>query len=132
MRMLDLRFIWDDAAPSLVACSGGLKHVLLEASVVHHLPVVTHAEMNVLLKSYPSFYRRWIAVECGQVVPGAGPQTRSLSLGRPCHSFKIRLTSFAAISSPEDPERIYRFAATHLTLRMTSLWSLPSPARIRR
>ena len=51
--MLDLRR--DDAAPSLVACSIGLKHILLEASVVHHLLVVTHSELNMLLKAIQAF-----------------------------------------------------------------------------
>ena len=53
--MLDLRFIWDYSAPGLVACSGGLKYVLIEASVMHHLPVVTHAELNALLKAIQAF-----------------------------------------------------------------------------
>ena len=56
--MLDLRFIWDEPAPSLVACAPeawALKCVLLEASVVHHLPVVAHAELNVLLTAIQAF-----------------------------------------------------------------------------
>ena len=31
--MLDLRFYWDDSSPTLLVCSGGLKYILLEASV---------------------------------------------------------------------------------------------------
>ena len=49
--MLDLRFIWSDAAPLLVACSGGLKYVLLEATIFHNLPVITSHEMMVLLEA---------------------------------------------------------------------------------
>ena len=39
--MLDLRFIWSESAPLLAACSGGLKYVLLEATIFHNLPVIT-------------------------------------------------------------------------------------------
>ena len=46
--MLDLRFIWSDSAPLLVACPGGLKYILLEASVFHNLPVIDSHEMMVL------------------------------------------------------------------------------------
>ena len=49
--MLDLRFIWSDSAPLLVACSGGLKYILLEASVFHNLPVINSHEMMVLLEA---------------------------------------------------------------------------------
>ena len=41
--MLDLRFIWNDSAPILVACSGGLKQlkqILLEAPVFHNLLII--------------------------------------------------------------------------------------------
>ena len=49
--MLDLRFIWSDSAPLLVACSGGLKYILLEASVFHNLPVIDSHEVVVLLEA---------------------------------------------------------------------------------
>ena len=42
--MLGLRLVWDDSAPCLLACSGGPRYVLLQASVVHYLPVVSHAD----------------------------------------------------------------------------------------
>ena len=48
--MLDLRFIWSDSAPLLVACSGGLRYILLEASVFHNLPVIDSHEMMVYLR----------------------------------------------------------------------------------
>ena len=53
--MLDLRFVWDDSAPCLLACSGGLRYVLLRASVVHHLPVVSHEELHVLIEAIHLF-----------------------------------------------------------------------------
>ena len=53
--MLDLRFLWDDSSPCLVACSGGLRYVLLQASVIHHLPVVAHSDMHVLLEAIHVF-----------------------------------------------------------------------------
>ena len=46
--MLDLRLVWDDSAPCLLACSGGLRYVLLRASVVHHLPVVSHEDLHFI------------------------------------------------------------------------------------
>ena len=46
--MLDLRFHWDDSSPTLLVCSGGLECILLEASVVHHLPVLSSEEMAIL------------------------------------------------------------------------------------
>ena len=55
--MLDLRLVWDDSAPCLLACSGGLRYVLLQASVVHHLPVVSHADLHVLLEAITSSLR---------------------------------------------------------------------------
>ena len=53
--MLDLRFLWDDSAPSLLTCSGGLRYVLLQASVMHHLPVVKHHDMHVLLEAIHAY-----------------------------------------------------------------------------
>ena len=53
--MLDLRFVWDDSAPCLLACSGGLRYELLRASVVHHLPVVSHEELHVLIEAIHLF-----------------------------------------------------------------------------
>ena len=44
-----MRFLWDDSSPCLLACSGGLRYVLLTVSVIHHLPVVSHDDMHVLL-----------------------------------------------------------------------------------
>ena len=49
--MLDLRLVWNDSAPLLLACSGGLKYVLLEATIFHNLPVITSHEMMVLLEA---------------------------------------------------------------------------------
>ena len=49
--MLDLRFVWSDSSPLLLACSGGLKYVLLEATIFHNLPVITCHEMVALLEA---------------------------------------------------------------------------------
>ena len=49
--MLDLRFLWDDSSPALICCSGGLRYILLQASVVHHLPVVSNEELYALLRA---------------------------------------------------------------------------------
>ena len=53
--MLDLRFLWDDSAPSLLTCSGGLRYILLQASVMHHLPVVKHHDMHALLEAIHAY-----------------------------------------------------------------------------
>ena len=49
--MLDLRFVWDDGPPILLLCSSGRRYVLLHAKVVHHLPLITTAELSVLLSA---------------------------------------------------------------------------------
>ena len=46
--MLDLRFVWGDGSPILLFCSSGLKHILLQARVVHHVPLITTEELAVL------------------------------------------------------------------------------------
>ena len=48
--MLDLRMIWDDSSPKIVARSGGLRYILIEAAVFHNLPVITHQELRVTSK----------------------------------------------------------------------------------
>ena len=53
--MLDLRFVWNDSSPLLLACSGGLKYVLLEATIFHNLPVITSHEMMALLEAVHTF-----------------------------------------------------------------------------
>ena len=55
--MLDLRMVWDDSSPSIHACSGGLRYILVEASVYHNLPVITHQEVHVLLQAIGDFTR---------------------------------------------------------------------------
>ena len=45
--MLDLRMIWDDSSPLIVVCYAGKKYVLLQANVVHHLPLVTRRSYSV-------------------------------------------------------------------------------------
>ena len=44
-----------------MACSGGLRYVLLQASVIHHLPVVAHSDMHVLLEAIH------VCTECGRL-----------------------------------------------------------------
>ena len=54
--VLELRFVWSNSAPLLVACSGGgLKCVLLEATIFHNLPVITSHEMMGLLEATHEF-----------------------------------------------------------------------------
>ena len=53
--MLDVRFIWSDSSPLLVACSGGLKYILVESAVIQHLPVISSHEMTVLLEALHDF-----------------------------------------------------------------------------
>ena len=53
--MLDLRFVWNDSSPLLLACSGGLSYVLLEATIFHNLPVITSHEMMALLEAVHTF-----------------------------------------------------------------------------
>ena len=49
--MLDLRFLSDDSSPTRLCCSGGLRYILLQASVVHHLPAVSNEELYALLRA---------------------------------------------------------------------------------
>ena len=53
--MLDLRFVWDDGPPILLFCSSGKKHILLQARVMHHLPVITSDELTALLAAIHLF-----------------------------------------------------------------------------
>ena len=53
--MLDLRMIWDDSSPKIIACSGGLRYILIEAAVFHNLPVITHQELHALLGAIHDF-----------------------------------------------------------------------------
>ena len=53
--MLDLRFVWNDSSPLLLACSGGLSYVLMEATIFHNLPVITSHEMMALLEAVHTF-----------------------------------------------------------------------------
>ena len=53
--MIDLRFVWDDGPAILLFCSSGLKHILLQARVVHHLPLITTEELAVLLSAINDF-----------------------------------------------------------------------------
>ena len=86
--MLDLRLVWDDSAPCLLACSGGLQYVLLSASVVHHLPVVSHEELHVLIEAIHLFTETgqlWDARQWSQKLG------RKLSL----YHWGVPITSFA-------------------------------------
>ena len=74
--MLDLHFLWDDSAPCIIACSGGLRYILLEASVMHHLPVVSRLAMHVLLEALHCF------TETGHLSDLWNASTWSQKLGR--------------------------------------------------
>ena len=63
--MLDLRFVWDDSAPLVIARSGGLRYILAEASIFHNLPVISPVEMNACVEAVHCFTengRRWNAL----------------------------------------------------------------------
>ena len=53
--MLDLRMIWDDLSPLIVVCYAGKKYVLLQANVVHHLPLVSKKELRAILNAIHDF-----------------------------------------------------------------------------
>ena len=53
--MLDLRMIWDDSSPLIVVCYAGKKYVLLQANVVHHLPLVSKKELRAILSAIHDF-----------------------------------------------------------------------------
>ena len=55
--MLELRMVWGDSSPSIHACSGGLRYILIEASIYHNLPVITLQETQVLLQAIGDFTR---------------------------------------------------------------------------
>ena len=53
--MLDLRLIWDHSSPLIIVCYAGKKYVLLQANVVHHLPLVSRSELQTLLNAIHDF-----------------------------------------------------------------------------
>ena len=53
--MLDVRMIWDDSSPLIVVCFAGKRYVLLQANVVHHLPLVSRQELKVVLSAIHDF-----------------------------------------------------------------------------
>ena len=53
--MLDLRMIWDDSSPLILVCYAGKKYVLLQANVVHHLPLVSKKELRAILSAIHDF-----------------------------------------------------------------------------
>ena len=53
--MLGLRMLWDDSSPVIVVCYAGKKYVLLQANVVHHLPLVSRQELKVILSTIHDF-----------------------------------------------------------------------------
>ena len=53
--MIDLRFIWDDASPLLITCHAGKKYVVLKANIVHHLPLISRSDLQVLLNAIHDF-----------------------------------------------------------------------------
>ena len=53
--MLDLRFVWDDAAPVVLLCAHGRKYTLLRARIMHHLPLITTPDTSVLLTALDDF-----------------------------------------------------------------------------
>ena len=57
--MLDLRMVWDDSSPSIHACSGGLRYILIEVSVYHNLPVAIYQDMHVLLQAIGDLHSTW-------------------------------------------------------------------------
>ena len=73
--MLDVRFIWSDSSPLLVACSGGLKYILVESAVIHHLPVISSHEMTVILEALHDFTSTGTLLECCHLVSTSWPQT---------------------------------------------------------
>ena len=81
--MLDLRFLWDDSSPCLVACSGGLRYVLLHASVIHHLPVVAISDMHVLLEAIHVFTESGLLWDARQWAKKLGRKLSLFHVGSP-------------------------------------------------
>ena len=52
---LDLRMIWDDSSPLIVVCYAGKKYALRQASVDHHLPLVSKKERRAILSAIRDF-----------------------------------------------------------------------------
>ena len=52
---LKAMLVWHDSSPCLIACFGGSRYILLEASVMHHLPVVSRKETRVLIEAVHCF-----------------------------------------------------------------------------
>ena len=47
--------IWDDSSPLIVVCYASKKYVLLQANVVHHLPLVSKKELRAILSAIHDF-----------------------------------------------------------------------------
>ena len=97
--MLDLRLVWDDSAPCLLACSGGLRYVLLQASVVHHLPVVSHADLHVLLEAIHVFTETGVLWHARQWSQKLGRKLSLYHWGAPITSLPNEHADFT-----EDPQ----------------------------
>ena len=81
--MLDLRFLWDDSSPCLVACSGGLRYVLLHASVIRHLPVVAISDVHVLLEAIHVFTESGLLWDARQWAKKLGRKLSLFHVGSP-------------------------------------------------
>ena len=122
--MLDLRFVWDDAAPYLLVVSGNAKRILLEASIMHHLPVITSEEMTAILDAIQEF-------TCtGKVWNAKAWEDR---LGRRLEFFHPYLSAPAKeISSPnaQDSTQVLFSAAVSEKPLSLDLSSFPSTVKI--
>ena len=48
--------IWDESSPKILASSGGLRYILIEAAVFHDLPVISsQEELRALLEAIHDF-----------------------------------------------------------------------------
>ena len=97
--MLDLRLVWDDSAPCLLACSGGLRCMLLRASVVHHLPVVSHADLHALLEAIHVFTETGLLWDARQWSQKLGRKLSLYHWGAPITSLPNEHADFT-----EDPQ----------------------------
>ena len=99
--MLDLCFIWSDSAPLLVACSGGLKYVLLDATIFHNLPVITSHEMMVLLEAVNEFTSKDALSNAGTWSRTLGSHLPLFHSSTPSHPVRLPQDNAAFTDDPQ-------------------------------
>ena len=105
--MLDLRFVWDDAAPVVLLCAQGRKYTLLRARIMHHLLLITTPDMSALLSALDDFTTAgvlWDLPKCEEQLGARLEEFRSSSVTTslspsPCLPPDLKADSLVAAGS---------------------------------